>query len=116
VRERTKLYFEFVWGGKGGGGRKKMSENENYWNNPSVYECNVMHCTVNCWILGKHGDRKWISNGREGMIYTDLITKAKHPWTLNIYLIFLSEVQEGKIYLFYGWVSVRRGWAQGKGK
>jgi hypothetical protein len=26
-----------------------------------------MHCTVNCWILGEHGDREWVGNGREGV-------------------------------------------------
>jgi hypothetical protein len=46
---------------------KKMLENEKYWNNPSICEYNIMHCTVSCWILEEHGDREWVSNG--GLIW-----------------------------------------------
>jgi hypothetical protein len=49
----------------GGERDKEMLENEKYWNNPSAYEYNIMHCTVSCWILGEHGGREWVSN-REG--------------------------------------------------
>jgi hypothetical protein len=31
----------------------------------SVYEYNIMQCTVSCWTLGEHGDREWVSNGGE---------------------------------------------------
>jgi hypothetical protein len=26
---------------------------------PSLYESNIIHCTVSYWILGEHGDREW---------------------------------------------------------
>jgi hypothetical protein len=42
-----------------------MLKNEKYWNNPSIYEHNIMHCTVICWLLGDHGDRQWESNEGE---------------------------------------------------
>jgi hypothetical protein len=51
-----------------GGGREKMLEDLKYWNNPSIYEYNIMHRTVSCWILMMHGEREWVSNGGEGLI------------------------------------------------
>jgi hypothetical protein len=51
------------------GERKKMLENEKYGNNPFMYEYNVIHCSVSCWILVEHGDREWVSNGGEGLIW-----------------------------------------------
>jgi hypothetical protein len=36
------------------GERKKMSENKNI-ETTIIYS--IMHCTVNCWILGKQDDR-----------------------------------------------------------
>jgi hypothetical protein len=49
--ERTKLYgwvcLSRLWEEDE---RKKMLENEKFWNNSSLYEYNKMHCTVNCWI------------------------------------------------------------------
>jgi hypothetical protein len=39
-----------------------MLENEKYWNSPSLYDYNIMHCTVSCWMLGEHGDGEWGSN------------------------------------------------------
>jgi hypothetical protein len=41
-----------------------MLENEKYWNNPSIYEYNIMHYTVSCSILGEHGDREWVTGER----------------------------------------------------
>jgi hypothetical protein len=46
-----------------GGGRGK----EKYWKQPSIYEYNIMHYTVICWLLGEHGDRRWVSNGGKGV-------------------------------------------------
>jgi hypothetical protein len=45
--------------------RKKMLENKKHWNNSSLLECNIMHCTVNCWPQGEHGDKEWVSNRGE---------------------------------------------------
>jgi hypothetical protein len=28
-----------------------------------------MHYAVSCWILGKHGEREWVSNRGEGLIW-----------------------------------------------
>jgi hypothetical protein len=47
--------------------RKKMLENEKYWNNPSMDEYNTMYSKISYWILGDPGDREWVSNGREGV-------------------------------------------------
>jgi hypothetical protein len=49
------------------GERKKMLENKNHWNNSSLFKCNIMHCTVNCWLQGEHGDKEWINNRGEGV-------------------------------------------------
>jgi hypothetical protein len=59
-----------------------MLENKKYWNNPSIYEYNIMHYTVFCWLLGEHGDRECVSNGGErvDLIKTDLKTKSNPPW------------------------------------
>jgi hypothetical protein len=35
-------------GATGGGREKKMLENEKYWDNSSIYEYNIMPCTVSC--------------------------------------------------------------------
>jgi hypothetical protein len=43
----------------------------------SMYEYNIIHCTVSYWILGEHGDREWVSNGEEEV---DLI-KAQYLQT-----------------------------------
>jgi hypothetical protein len=52
----------------------KMLENEKCWKNPSIYEYNIMRCTVSYWVLGEHGNREWVSNrGKE----VNLI-KAQH--------------------------------------
>jgi hypothetical protein len=45
-----------------GGGRDEENVREwKYWNNSSIYEYNIMHYTVSCWILVEHGDRRWVS-------------------------------------------------------
>jgi hypothetical protein len=44
-------------------GGKRILENEKYWNLASVYEGNIMQCTVSCWMLGEHGERERVSNG-----------------------------------------------------
>jgi hypothetical protein len=46
-----------------------MLNNEKYWNNPSINEYNIMHGTVSYWILGEHGDREWVNNGRMELIW-----------------------------------------------
>jgi hypothetical protein len=48
-----------------GGGRKKMLQNEKYWNNPSIYD--IMHCTVSCWTLGEYCDREYVINRGKGI-------------------------------------------------
>jgi hypothetical protein len=42
-----------------------MLENEKSWDRPSVYEYNIIYCTVNCWILEDSGDREWVNNEEE---------------------------------------------------
>jgi hypothetical protein len=49
------------------GERKKILDNEKYWKNPSIYEYNIMQCTVSCWILGELCYREWVSNGGNGV-------------------------------------------------
>jgi hypothetical protein len=49
---------------QGGQSRKKMLENEKDWINPSIYQYN-MHCTVSCWTVKEHDDRKWVCNRGE---------------------------------------------------
>jgi hypothetical protein len=84
-----------------GGGRKKMLENEKYWNNPYVYKYNIMHHTVSCWILGEHGDREWVSNTGEmvnlikAWSIQNWSTKTKLPWAINA-LNLKNEGQERK--------------------
>jgi hypothetical protein len=56
-----------VWESYGRWEKKKL-ETEKYWNNPSMYEYNIMHCIVRCWMLGEHGDRECISNRGQGSI------------------------------------------------
>jgi hypothetical protein len=46
-----------------------MLENEKFWNNPSIFEYNIMRCAVSCWIWGEHGDGEWVGNGGEGGIW-----------------------------------------------
>jgi hypothetical protein len=57
---------------------KTMLDIEKYWNNPSIYEYNIMDCTVSCWILGEHGDREWVVT--EGLIW------LKHNIYIYIYI------------------------------
>jgi hypothetical protein len=51
--------------------------------------------TVSCWILGEHGDREWVSNGRRGLIW------LKH------------DIYENRSFLGLGasgrWVGTRKG-------
>jgi hypothetical protein len=69
-----------------GGRRKKMLENEKYWNS-YIYKY-ISQCTVNCCILGVHGDREWVRNGGGINLikawYIDQKYKAKPPWTIII--------------------------------
>jgi hypothetical protein len=32
-----------------------------------LYEYNIKHCTVSCWLWREHGDREWVSVG--GLIW-----------------------------------------------
>jgi hypothetical protein len=79
-----------------------------------------MHCTVSCWILVEPGDREWVSNGGEGLIWEkhDVYrpeVPRQNPLELLVYTyFFLNEWQEGKRKLFQGWVPVGDGWAQGR--
>jgi hypothetical protein len=49
------------------GKRKKILENENYWNKTSIYEYNTILCTVSYWILREHCDREWVNNRGVGV-------------------------------------------------
>jgi hypothetical protein len=53
-------------GPMGGGREKKSVRDEKYWNNQSMYEYNMTHCTVSYWISGWHDDREWVNNGGVG--------------------------------------------------
>jgi hypothetical protein len=48
---------ESIWGSMGCGRNKENVSNEKYWNNPSIYEHKITHCTVSFWISGDHDDR-----------------------------------------------------------
>jgi hypothetical protein len=53
-----------------GGGRDEENVREwKYWNNSSIYEYNIMHYTVSCWILVEHGDRRWVSKEEERLMW-----------------------------------------------
>jgi hypothetical protein len=45
------LYIKYIY-------RYGVFENEKYWNVGSVYEDNIMHCTVSCWIIGEQSDKE----------------------------------------------------------
>jgi hypothetical protein len=68
-----------------------MLEIEKYWNNPSIYEYNIIHYTVSCWILWEHGNGERESNGGDNFIKAWYIqaqsTKAKPHWTINIHFL-----------------------------
>jgi hypothetical protein len=87
-----------------------MLENEKYWNKPSIYEYNIMRCTVSCWLLKEHDDREWISNGG--------LSRLKHDiYRSEIYLNILlkNKGQEDKIVIFQEWVPVGGRRAKEKG-
>jgi hypothetical protein len=79
--------------------KEKMLENEKHWNNPTIYEYNIVYCIVICWVLGKYNDREWVSNGEVNLI------KARYiqAWRVYQYTLFKNEGQEGKTGLFWGW-------------
>jgi hypothetical protein len=52
-----------------GGGRSENVREWKYWHDPSIHEYNIMYCTINCWLLGEHGDRGWVSNGGRELIW-----------------------------------------------
>jgi hypothetical protein len=68
----------------------------------------MMHCAVNCWISGEHGDREYVSNGDVNLINAWYIqvrgTTRNHSKTPLDYQYTLkkNEGQEGKIGLFLG--------------
>jgi hypothetical protein len=105
--------------GPTGGRRGKENVTElKYWNNPSIYEYNIMYCTVSCWTLGEHGDRERVSNGGANLIKAWYIQAwsitAKPPWTINIH--FKKVNRRGKQMSFPGVDTNGRWWAQGKGE
>jgi hypothetical protein len=74
-----------------------------------------MHYTVSCCVLREHGDREWVSNGREGpnLIKAWIYRHEVPSWNLlglSICTYFLkNEDQEGEINPFLGWMSVGGG-------
>jgi hypothetical protein len=68
-----------------------MLDNEIYWNNPPIYEYNIMQYTLNYRLLGEHGDREWVNNrGEEVNLIKEWYihsTKVNTTWTINIHLI-----------------------------
>jgi hypothetical protein len=60
---------EFIWEREG----KKMLENEKYWNNPFIYEYNIVYCAVYYWILGEYGDTERVSNKGANLIKAQYI-------------------------------------------
>jgi hypothetical protein len=67
---------------------KKMLENENHWNSPYIYECNIMYYIVSCQILGEHGDGERVSNGEVNLIeawYVQGWSTKEKPLGTSIY-------------------------------
>jgi hypothetical protein len=64
IEWENKIVLMCLFEGTTEGGRGKENVREwKFWNKPFIYEYNIMHCNVSCWILGKHGDREQVSNG-----------------------------------------------------
>jgi hypothetical protein len=57
---------------------KKMLDNEKSWNNPSIYEYNIIYSTKCCWILGEEGNWERVSNGELILLNHD-ISKPEVP-------------------------------------
>jgi hypothetical protein len=70
------------------GEEKKMLENEKYWNNPPIYEYNIMCCTISCGTLGEHGDREWVRIVEVNLIKTwcmPVWSARQNPLELSLY-------------------------------
>jgi hypothetical protein len=66
-----------------------MLENDKYGNNTSIHEYNI-YFIVKCWILGEHGDRERISNGKLICLMHDLYRLEVSRWNsigLSIYTL-----------------------------
>jgi hypothetical protein len=53
-----------------GGGRDE--ENVKEWKvlkQPIRIWIYIMHCAVSCWMLGERGNREWVRNRGEGLIW-----------------------------------------------
>jgi hypothetical protein len=81
-----------------GGRRGKENVREwKFWNNPPLYEYNIMHCTANFLILGEHGDRKWVGNGGMELIWLKHdIYKPDIPRQNSLGLLYTLKKNEGQ--------------------
>jgi hypothetical protein len=90
---------------------KRMLENEKYWNNPSIYECNIIHYTVSCWMLGEHGRLFWLNQNIQYIQAWS--TKVKLPWNIKEYLKKWRAGDKNRSFLGAGtslrWVGVGKG-------